>query len=197
MIEKQVHSRSHKESGQGLVEYGLILIILVLLVFGVTKLWGWAKNRISPSTPPLTSGEPLLDIVELGVNAEIIDSEKIPLYNCNNASDYQLEVQRSRQVQHQISVEGQLQSGIGQIINIGLQGHYGIENGQSEERSYTVHLTAPANSWVEYTIEWRYVWREGEIRVDSPDGSKQIYPYRVRSGIEFNISNIITKDCNN
>ncbi len=74
------------------------------------------------------------------------------------------------------------------MISLGLQRHYGVENGQIEERSYTIHLTAAENSWIEYTVNWRYIWREGEIAVTQQDGTEKKYPYRIRSaGFEMKV----------
>ncbi len=120
---KRFSKRFHKQDGQGLVEYGLVLILVVIVVmFIAPKVIGWfqkddSQDEVPPqSTPEMMMGEPSLDIVELGINAEIIDTETIPLFNCNNPSEYQLDVERSRQIEHKISTEGQFEAGLNHIV---------------------------------------------------------------------------------
>ncbi len=181
----------------------LWIVGIFVVLSGIALFWGIAITMSESSTQPILEatnaptlvGEPALDIVEIGTNAEIIDSETIPLFNCNNLNEYQLDIERTRTIEHKVTAEGQIEAGLHSIFVLSLAGRYGVEDGQTETRSYTVHLTAPPNSWNEYTINWRYLWREGQIIVYSPDNTQQVYPYRVRAGLEFMITDIATKSC--
>lgn len=88
-----------------------------------------------------------------------------------------------------------MEAGLQQFVVLSLNGRYGFEDGQKEDRSYTVHLTAAPNSWFEYAITWRYVWREGQLVIIASDGSEESVPYRVRAGLEFSITGIEEKIC--
>lgn len=185
------------------VFFGVCLAVVIWGIVGCGwfRLYqNWPSNGAVTNTSPVIEipkiqGEPVLDIMDLGSNAEIIDNEILPLYNCNNLVEYQVDVQRSRQIEHTVNVEGQVESSLNAFMVLRLQGRYGIENRQTEQRSYTIHLTAPAKSWVEYTIEWRYVWSNGQLTLKYPDGTKTTYPYHVRSGMEFGIAKIQPKSC--
>jgi heme/copper-type cytochrome/quinol oxidase subunit 2 len=186
--------KENRESGQGLVEYALIIVLVVLAIVFFTVRSCMRKNRNDPEPTP-AQGDPAIDIVGMGTEAQIIDTETVPLYNCDNSNTYELELERVRKVTHDITVGGEAQGGIDGIIVGKLQGRYGFEEGQTEERSYTVHLTAAPNSWTEYTIEWKYIWRTGEARLTHEDGSVESIPYRIRAAIEFEIVNIEHKNC--
>jgi hypothetical protein len=194
-------SYNTRQSGQGLVEYALVLILVgIVVVAAITLIKRWffeptSSSDLDSTQPAEVIGEPALDILDLGDEAELVESETIPLFNCNNRTEYQLAVERSRRIEHLVLINGQFDAGVEEIAVLKLQGQYGIQNGTTEERKYTIHLTAPANSWVEYSIHWRYLWRVGELKMTLSDGSKQTFPYRVRSGMEFSIVNIEQKDC--
>ncbi len=203
MVIRKSHRLSYNthQSGQGLVEYALVLILVgIVVVAAITLIKRWTSepttnSNLESTQPAEVIGEPALDILDLGDEAELVESETIPLFNCNNRTEYQLAVERSRRIEHLVLITGQFDAGLQEIAVLKLQGQYGIQSGNAEDRKYTVHLTAPANSWVEYTIHWRYLWRVGELTMTMSDGNKQTLPYRVRSGMEFSIVNIEQKDC--
>ncbi len=171
-------------------------------LFGIGFVWlfgidligsGYEGNKPHPT--PVFQGEPILDILESGTSVDIVDTEVVPLYNCNNSTEYGVDIERTRSIEYVVNVGGEITSEIQHVVSLGIQGHYGVENGQTEDRSYTIHLTAAKDSWVEYTINWRYVWREGQAFLTLQDGTEEAYPYQVRSAIEFEIAQIEQKEC--
>ncbi|MEW5985587.1 MAG: hypothetical protein AB1791_03040 [Chloroflexota bacterium] len=175
------------EEGQGRAEYVLALGLVTLVVIAVVTIVGGWVGQDAPA--------PAVSVTELGSSPEPIDSEKVPLFNCSNPSGYELEVERARQIQYRILIDGQLAGETRKTAVSTLQARYGIVDGQVSERSFTVHLTAPPDSWVEYTVGWQYIWRQGELSLGFLDGTRHIHPYRVLSGLEFNIVNITYNTC--
>lgn len=185
-----------EESGQGLVEYGLILIIIAAIVVCAFVYWpvpylqarlSKDKNEVQqPATPRLSGEGDIKEIVETGSVVEIFDIETTLTNNCENSTPTEVETQRVRTLEHVVIIEGTGGASLGyiEVIKGSLEVKYGIQNKQAEASSYKIKFSTAANRQAIHTVTWKYTWSIGNAIVRLPDGSEEAYLYKVRTALE-------------
>lgn len=192
-----------KEVGQGLVEYALVLILFGIVIYVLFLGGRWAYDRFfgdepdaqqSPVTSPIIDEAEIEKFTELGSIGEVLDEETTTTNNCNSSTPTEIETQRVRVVEHAVVIEGKGGVSFGeaeiasipvlQFLKISLEGKYGVQDKQTEERSYTIRFVTGANRWATHTVIWKYTWQTGEATIKFPDGSEEVYSYQVRTALE-------------
>jgi Flp pilus assembly pilin Flp len=214
--DKIINANRTNESGQGLVEYALILVLIVILCvgayYGGSALLKWYQSRnTSPtntsaptSAPAISSEGEIESIAQTGSTVEVIENETTTTNNCFSSNSTEIQTQRARSVEHLVVIEGQGGVTVGdvqlaqmpllQVLKISLEGKYGVQDKQTEQRTYTIKFTTGANKWATHSVSWKYTWYIGEAKVKFPDGTEQIYTYKVRALLEPETISI-EKDC--
>jgi hypothetical protein len=185
----------------------LLVILLVTLLItacsGSAIYFGNGTDYFSIGVMPvgtvaIPAGQATLaELVESGASIEALDSETIPLDNCHHSSSTEITVQRTRKVEHVITVETSTSASVDllHLVMAGLQERYGVVDGETEEQSYAIKLQTGPGTASEHTINWSYVWQQGTATVHMPDGTLKPYPYHVRMKIEPKVIST-EKSCN-
>jgi hypothetical protein len=198
--ENMSNNTNLREQGQGLIEYIIILILVAACVIGGI----WATPKViaffkkdeppQPTQPTIQNEGNIEKLVETGSTVEIIDTEAFPTNNCNSSSATEIQTQRTRQVEHLVIIEGQGGIELGEVeiaqipflklLKVNLEGKYGVQDKQIEERSYTIKFTTSPHTQAIHTTRWKYSWYAGEATIKLADGTTQVYTYRVRTSLE-------------
>lgn len=135
-------------------------------------------------------------IIKPGTFSEekLIATEIIPLNNCGGNSKLGIDVERSRELTYVVTDKNGYELGTEHFLIAALEKEYNIENGTKETQSHTIHLETKANSYVEYTIEWKEIWINGDVVVYS-DGMESQTSYKVKKGIVFEIKEVRELSC--
>lgn len=219
MIFNKYFSKRHaiKEHGQGLIEYALILVLIIVacigLFYGGQAAIKWYQGRNSQPAAPapaqtqlpvISSDAEIQQIVETGKTVESIETETTTTNNCFSSTPTEIQTQRSRSIEHLVVIEGQAGVAIADIeiqqipflklLKVSVEGKYGVQDKQTEQRSYTITFSTNANKFATHTVSWKYTWYLGEGTIKSPDGAIQVYKYKVRAILEPEITSI-EQDC--
>jgi hypothetical protein len=196
-------SRNSGENGQGFLEYSVIIVLVMIIIISFVALFGVdmfnqfignrARANDEQTTP--TPVEPLVELSETGALAEVFETEIIRIQNCPNAGPYNPNVERKHWLEYEIELGDLLVANLRPQAISQLQALYGFNRGTSEEITLTLNLEATPNSIVDYTVNWQYIWREGDILVTQPNGRLQAYPYRARTDLGYEIVNIEQRTC--
>ena len=178
------------ERGWGLLEYALIAGLLALTLMSVYLVFGPDIRNFLGSLFRREPAAPQIEIVVSGETNEAIDVEVIPLRNCESTEELNTDVERSRQFQHKFILDLELEEEIARVLTQRLEEYYGFKDGQPEERRYSINLTAPASSGVDYTLEWQNKWDEGQIIITWPEGEQDNISYQALTSVEFMFTNI-------
>jgi hypothetical protein len=196
-------SGNSRENGQGLLEYSVIIVLVVIILISFVALFGvdlfnqFVSNRARANHEQATQtpAEPLVELYETGALVEVFETETIHIDNCPNGDLYNPNVERTLWLEYDIELGNQFAANLRSQAIIQLQARYGFTQGTREERTLSLNLEAPPDSAVDYTIDWQYIWNEGNIVVTQPGGSSQSYPYRALTNIEFEIMDIEQSAC--
>jgi Flp pilus assembly pilin Flp len=190
-------SRPRPESGNGVLEYGLLLGLLVIALIAVYAVFGpdirdFLGNLLRREEPP---GQQFM-VIEMEETFTVIDQEVISLRNCDNPEDLGETVERVRQHTGMYFIDAEIDFALLEVLLDQLEQYYGINVGELVEQRYTIPISADPNSAVDYTVEWQEIWGEGEIVVEGPaNGDEETYPYYALKGIEFSIEDIQPVAC--
>lgn len=196
---------TQKESGQGLIEYALILILIAVVIYAAVKavptVVGWFSNdnnsasTVSTPIPQVFPDESAIEkLVETGKIVEIIETETTTTNNCGSSTATEIQTQRTRNVEHLVVLEGQGGIVIGDVefaqipalklLKVSLEGKYGIQDKQIEQRTYSIKFITNPAKLATHTVAWKYTWYTGEATVKFQDSTEQIYKYKVRALLE-------------
>ncbi|MDP1624202.1 MAG: hypothetical protein Q8L64_00380 [bacterium] len=204
--DSSVQNNKETAAGQGLVEFTLLIVFAIIV--GIGFYW-WYQSRNKPSiastpAPVISSENEIESIAQTGSTIEVIETEATTTNNCLSSNATEIQTQRARSVEHLIVIEGQGGVTIGdiqlaqipvlQILKVSLEGKYGVQDKQTEQRTYTIKFITGANKWATHTISWKYTWYTGEAKIKSADGTEQVYIYKVRALLEPETTSI-EKDC--
>lgn len=193
-------SKRGPESGQGLVEYALILVLIAVVAFAIfvwpiPKLWKrppGGNGNTATATTEIRNESEIKEIIETGSIVQIVETETTSTNNCKNSSPTEIETQRIRAVEHVVTIEGtgsvSIDVPVLQLVTVGLEGKYGVQDKQTEQRSYTVKFITGPNRQAIHTVVWKYTWRSGNVIVRLPDESEEIYTYKVGVSLEPEIT---------
>lgn len=192
-----------RESGQGILEYSVIIVLVVIIIISFVALFGVDlfnrfisdRARASEEQSTQVTPEPIVSLLETGTQAEVFKEETIRVSNCPAGEPYMPEVERTNTMEYDIELEGQLSGALRPPSIASIQTYYGFISGAQEERSFTLNLEAPPDSLVDYTVEWQRIWKEGNVQITQADGSQEMYPYRVSVGLEYEITQIEQSPC--
>ena len=191
------------ESGQGFLEYSVIIGLLVIIVISFVALFGvdlynaffGDRAAANEGEATLTPAEPLLELNETGTLMDIFDTEIIDIENCTDSEPYNPIIERNLRLAYDLELGDDFPPDLRPRVIEELQARAGITLGLTEERPFSLNLEAPPDSRANYTIDWLYTWSEGNITVTQPDGSSQSYTYRLRTDIGYEIANIEQQIC--
>jgi hypothetical protein len=191
------------ENGQGFLEYSVIIVLVVIIIISFVALFGvdlfnqFVSNRARANDEQATQvpPEPLVELSETGVRVEVFDIEIIRIENCPDGDAYNSNIEREHWLEYDIEFGNQFSASLRPQVISRLQVLYGFTQGTREERALSLNLEAPPDSIVDYTIDWQYIWNEGDILVTQPDGSSQSYPYRARTDLEYEIMDMTQSAC--
>lgn len=196
-------SRNSGENGQGFLEYSVIIVLVMIIIISFVALFGVdmfnqfignrARANDEQATP--TPVEPLIELSETGALAEVFDTEIIRIQNCPNAGPYNPNVERKHWLEYEIELGDLLVANLRPQAISQLQALYGFNRGTSEEITLSLNLEATPDSIVDYTVNWQYIWSEGDVLVTQPNGRSQAYPYRARTDLGYEIVNIEQRTC--
>ena len=191
------------ENGQGFLEYSVIIVLVVIIIISFVALFGvdlfnqFVSNRARANDEQATQvpPEPLVELFETGALVEVFDTEIIRIENCPDGDAYNSNIEREHWLEYDIELGDQFSASLRPQVISRLQFLYGFTQGTREERTLSLNLEAPPDSIVDYTIDWQYIWNEGDILVIQPDGSSQSYPYRARTDLEYEIMDMAQSAC--
>ena len=152
--------------------------ILIVLVMAVT----------------LTGCQAPLVAQESGTEELYLEMERIPINNCGGPAEVTVHRNITKTFYHEVYVETAAEAGLNSlVISSTLAQKYGYRDGQEEERSFGVDLTAPANSKVIYVLQWNEVWLRGNIY--DPGTGKTQGTYRLLKDIRMRIFDSHAETC--
>jgi hypothetical protein len=196
-------TRKSRESGQGILEYSVIIVLVVIILISFVALFGvdlfnrFISNRARASEEQSVqpSPEPVVSLIETGTTVEVIEVENIRIRNCPGDEPYVPDLERKLWIDHEIELEGQF-SGASRPRSIAsIQRYYGFNAGDREDRTFSLNLEAPTESIVDYTIEWQSILKEGNISITQADGSSEVINYRANVDLEFEITQLEQSPC--
>jgi hypothetical protein len=200
---KAHESGNSDENGQGFLEYSVIIVLVVIILISFVALFGvdlfnqFVSNRARANEEQATQAppEPLVELAETGAQAEVFDTEIIHIENCPDGDPYDPAIERKFWLEYDIELGNQFPASLRSQVISGLQAMYNFTQGTGEEITLSLTLEAPPDSIVDYTIDWQYIWNEGNVLVTQPDGSMQSFPYRARIDLEYLIVDMAQSAC--
>jgi hypothetical protein len=191
------------ENGQGFLEYSVIIGLVVIIIISFVALFGvdlynkFLSNRARANEEQGTqiAPEPQVELFETGTLTDIFDTEVIRVENCPGGSPYNPNIERQFWLDYEVELENEFAADLRPQVISKLQDQHGFSVGAREDRTLSLNLGAPPDSIIDYTIAWKYLWNEGNIVITQSDGSWQSYPYRVRTGLEYEIMEIEQLAC--
>ena len=142
----------------------------------------------------LTGCQAPLVAQEAGTEELYLEVEQIPINNCGGPAEVTVHRTIAKRFYHDVFVETSAEAGLNAlIISSALAQEYGFSEGEAEERSVGVDLTAPAASKVVYTLQWSEVWAKGIVY--EPNTGKKQGTYRLRKDINMQILDSHTEAC--
>jgi hypothetical protein len=196
-------SRKSTENGQGVLEYSVIIVLVVIILISFVALFGvdlfnqFVSNRARANEQPATQEpvEPLVELSEIGALAEVFETETIRTENCLNSDSYNPTIERQYWLEYEIELDNQIPPDLRPQVISGLQSLYNFSQGSREELTLSLILEAPPDSIVDYTIDWQYIWNEGNVLVTQAEGDSQSYLFRVRTDLEYLIVDMARSAC--
>jgi hypothetical protein len=135
-----------------------------------------------------------LDAQETGTEELYLETEQVPINNCNGPAAVTVHRQISKTIYHDVYVDAGADVNLDAIlVSTALGQRYGYQDGEMETRSFGVDLTAPANARVVYVLEWREVWVKGIVY--DPGTGKTNGTYRMRKDIRMQIADSYMEEC--
>jgi hypothetical protein len=192
--------KNFRESGQGILEYSVIIVLVVIIIISFVALFGvdlfnrFMSNRARASEEQ-SSPEPIVNLYETGTQMEAIETENIRMSNCPTGEPYNPEIERVLWMEYDIDIDGQMPGSLRPLSITSIQAYYGFHLGDREERVFLLNLEAPPNSIVEYTIQWQSVWKEGEVHIVEGDMTQQSLSYRAEVDLDYEITDIEQYPC--
>lgn len=172
----------------------IVTVIACIFAFRMVKIWNLPIIIKATKTPYITSEGQIAKIVETDKTFEVIESETTETNNCGISTSTEIEAQRVRTVEHLVVIESQggisisdielAQVPLLKLLKVNLEGKYGVQDKQSEQRTYTITFTTGANKWATHTVSWKYTWHIGNATLRYEDGREQVYSYKVRASLE-------------
>lgn len=202
-IKLKHRAENFRESGQGILEYSVIIVLVVIIIISFVALFGvdlfnrFISNRARASEEQSIQAtpEPEVNLFETGTQLEVLETETIRVTNCPSGDPYNPEIERKMWMEYNIELEGQLPASLRPRSLTRIQTYYGFTLGTREERVFALNLEAPSNSMVEYTIDWQRVWKEGDIRIAQAGNSQQSATYRTHVDLDYEITGIEQNPC--
>ncbi|MFO7624364.1 MAG: hypothetical protein R6V73_08430 [Anaerolineales bacterium] len=196
-------NRKSTENGQGVLEYSVIIVLVVIILISFVALFGvdlfnqFVSNRAKANDQPATQApaEPLVELSEIGALAEVFETEIIRIENCPNGDVYNPNLERQYWLEYEIELDNQITPDLRPQVISGLQSLYSFTQGSREELTLSLNLEAPPDSIVDYTIDWQYIWNEGNVLVTQAEGTSQSYLYRARTDLEYLIVDMAQRAC--
>ncbi|RPI33457.1 MAG: hypothetical protein EHM70_05930 [Chloroflexota bacterium] len=190
----------NRESGQGTLEYGIVAGLIVIAIISLIALFGpdvrlWLEERREAASEESTRDDLQIEVREGNNYAEIIDTETISASNCTSSAILMTDEVRVRQVEYAINTAEIPDRQVEDAVLLQLLGFYGLETALPVEKTYTIHISVDPTSRADYHVNWEYLWREGEVVVTLSDGAEQTYSYQVRTGLNFDIADIVQRSC--
>ncbi len=192
-----------RESGQGILEYSVILVLVLIIIISFVALFGvdlfnqFVSNRARASEEQSiqASPEPVVNLNETGTQVELLDTETIRISNCPSGEPYDPEIERKLWMEYDIELQGQLPAPLRAKSITSIQTYYGFTAGAREEREFPLNLEAPPNSVVDYTLTWQVIWKEGDIHIAQADNSQESITYRAWVDLDYEITDIEQNPC--
>jgi hypothetical protein len=196
-------SGNSAESGQGILEYSVIIVLVVIIIISFVALFGvdlfnrFISNRARASEEQSIQAtpEPVVNLFETGTQLEVQKTETIRIENCPSSEPYNPEIERKLWLEYDIEFLGQFPASLRPKSIISVQAYYGFTTGGREERTFSLNLEAPPNSMVDYTIEWQRVWKDGDIQIAQSDDSQHAFGYRACVDLDYEITQIEQRTC--
>jgi hypothetical protein len=142
----------------------------------------------------LTGCQAPLAAREAGKEELYLEIEQIPIDNCGGPAEVTVHRTITKTFYHEVYVETAAEANLNALVISGaLAQKYGYQDGQEEERSFGVDLTAPANSKVIYVLRWSELWVRGNVY--DPGTGKTQGTYRLRKDIHMRIVDSHTEPC--
>jgi hypothetical protein len=192
------------ESGQGLVEYALIVVVIIAILVGGYYIYRWWFNSGNTAQANNTS---ILDI-EKSSDFQVIPSNIAPersfidapfevfQNNCGGTADASNVIERSQTIIYQAQVGNQVTVDVSGKANLPLLGEvevgislahfYSVTYGKEESQTRSLTISARPGTNMSHLLQKVEYWEVGELVWEFGDG-KVIYPYRFRKdfGIEL------------
>jgi hypothetical protein len=196
-------TRNSRESGQGILEYSVIIVLVVIILISFVALFGvdlfnqFISNRARASEEQSVqpSPEPVVSLIETGTTVEVIEVENVRIINCPGDEPYVPDIERKHWIEHEIELEGQFPGAFRPRSITSIQRYYGFNAGDRVDRTFSLNLEAPPESIVDYTIEWQRIIKEGDISVTTADSSSEVIKYRANVDLEFEVTHLEQSPC--
>jgi hypothetical protein len=196
-------TRNSRENGQGILEYSVIIVLVVIILISFVALFGvdlfnqFISNRARASEEQSVqpSPEPVVSLIETGTTVEVIEVENVRIINCPGDEPYVPDIERKHWIEHEIELEGQFPGAFRPRSIASIQRYYGFNAGDRVDRTFSLNLEAPPESIVDYTIEWQRIIKEGDISVTTADSSSEVIKYRANVDLEFEVTHLEQSPC--
>jgi hypothetical protein len=196
-------TRNSRENGQGILEYSVIIVLVVIILISFVALFGvdlfnqFISNRARASEEQSVqpSPEPVVSLIETGTTVEVIEVENVRIINCPGDEPYVPDIERKLWIEHEIELEGQFPGAFRPRSIASIQRYYGFNAGDRVDRTFSLNLEAPPESIVDYTIEWQRIIKEGDISVTTADSSSEVIKYRANVDLEFEVTHLEQSPC--
>jgi hypothetical protein len=175
----------------------LARILLTLLCL----LWLTACNAAN-AVPAVIAVEPTAipqDWIKLTGRSDervLLTTNRFPLDNCsgNRAASSTIGREQSVTVVTELSAGGGIEAGIEGVANAYLEATYSVQNGETKTETLSYQVEVDAMQRVTYLITWYEVWQTGNITIEQLN---LVIPYRVRVGLEGELSSELGDTCPN
>lgn len=141
-------------------------------------------------------------ILDIKLNEEqkfkVIGYSTIPAKNCVGKNTIRLNETLSKSITTEYTIDGnvQVEADLLTMISAGIGVQFGLTRGTTMQRSFFFEVDVMPNTNNEYKIVWKEIWQSGRIEVSKKNGEKEIIPFEIKSGIQYELNSVKELKCN-
>ena len=135
-----------------------------------------------------------LEARQSGTEEVYVETERIPINNCGGPAEVTVHRTVSKTFYREVSVETATETGLDAlIVASAIAQEHGHREGEEDQRSFGIDLTAPANSKVVYVLQWKEIWSKGVVY--DPNTGQTQGTYRLRKDVWAYVVDSYSEEC--